>query len=251
MLLYTVAEDKETILRAFYWFRGFPHGYLKGELRIAIYRGLRIVFPFKDDPAFDDVWLREVYQEYIPKREHVVVDIGAHMGFFTLKIVNSVKKVLSVEPDPVSLKFLRYNLLLNGVEDKVLLCAFALGGKKGRVFLDRGAYSDHRRTKTTFEKTDYPAEMRTLDSLVEENLLDSVDLIKIDTEGFELNILEGSVKTLKNFKPDLMIAAYHFPNEHLLVSKFLIKHGYAVSLYYMPLFLSPAKEIYLYASRRA
>ena len=92
--------------------------------------------------------------------------------------------------------------------------------------------------------------MMTVDSLVKEKQLESINLIKIDTEGFELSVLEGATETLKGYNPELLVAAYHFPQEYLLVSNLLRKYGYNVYLYWMPLFLSLSKESYLYASKK-
>lgn len=219
MLLYFVAQNKKTVLDAFYWLRGIPHGYLIGHLRIASYAGLKITFPFIEDPAFDDVWLRDVYQEYIPKRDDVVVDVGAHMGFFTLKVANEVKMVIAVEPDPANFRFLLQNVGFNKLTDKVILRNAALGKQDGRIFLDRTAYG-FGRSRSTTKETPYSSEMRTLTGLLSESNLGIVSLIKIDTEGFELDVLEGSVETLHQYKPDLIIAAYHFPQESELVSDF-------------------------------
>jgi FkbM family methyltransferase len=246
MLCYAVAQNKEPILDTFYRIRGAIHGYSRGQLRIAKYNGLMITFPFNEDPAFDDVWIRDVYQEYTPKKDDVVIDVGAHMGFFTLKIVNDVKQIIAVEPDPVNFKFLKYNAALNGVEDRVVLCNIALGRENGRIFLDRSSYG-YGRSKSTTEKTNYSSEMLTLDTLVKEKMLSSVNLVKIDTEGFEPDVLEGAAETLGKYRPDLIIAAYHFPKEYSMLAHFLENRGYSVFFYCMPLFLFGGKEVYLYA----
>lgn len=249
MLLYFVFQDKRRILDFFYFFRGIPHGYLKGNLRIAKYAGLRIVFPFIEDPAFDDVWLRDVYQEYIPKKDDVVIDVGAHMGFFTLKIARVVKTVIAVEPDPVNFSFLLENIDFNEFSNKIVASKVALGRENGSIFLDRTAYG-FGRSRSTWKQTSYPCKMRTLASLVSEKNLKKVSLIKIDTEGFELDVLEGAVKVLQQYKPDIIIAAYHYPQESQIVSDFLRKRGYSVSSYYMPLFLFGGRETYLYAKAK-
>ena len=49
----------------------------------------------------------------------------------------------------------------------------------------------------------------TIDKFVEENNIEKIDYIKMDVEGAEKNILEGSIKTIKKFKPSLAIAIYH------------------------------------------
>jgi len=246
MLLYNVVTNKKPILDTFYLVRGVPHGYLKGKLRIASYDNLKIVFPFDEDPSFDDVWLRDVYYPYVPQNNHVVVDIGAHMSFFSLKVARKVKNVVAVEPDPTNFKFLTFNIHLNKLQDKVVLYNLALGERDGQIYLDRSGYG-FGRSKTTTEKTDCSVEMRTVDSFMEEIGLERVDLIKIDTEGSELEILKGARKTLLKYRPDLLIAAYHFNKEHLILTRYLKKYGYRVFCYRAPFFLSSDGEVYLYA----
>lgn len=51
-------------------------------------------------------------------------------------------------------------------------------------------------------------EISTLDAVVESLSLQSVDFIKIDTEGHELYVLRGAEETLKRFYP-LVVAEYH------------------------------------------
>jgi hypothetical protein len=49
----------------------------------------------------------------------------------------------------------------------------------------------------------------TIDDFVKENNFPRVDFIKIDTEGYEAQILKGAKETIKKFKPTMVMAAYH------------------------------------------
>jgi FkbM family methyltransferase len=246
MIVYALAENKRKILDAFYFIRGFPHGFMKNGDRIAFYDGLVMIFPFIEDPSFDDVWLRDVYYPYKPRSDDVVIDVGAHMGFFTLKIARKVEKVVAVEPDPANFLFLTLNVQINRLKKKVAVHNFALGEDNCQMFLDKSGYGGGR-SRTTLEKTDYRVETRTLDEFVEKIGLDHVDLIKIDTEGNELCVLRGACEVLRKYEPDLLVAAYHFPDEPSLVAGYLKRCGYNVSCYDVPLILSCNKETYLYA----
>ena len=53
------------------------------------------------------------------------------------------------------------------------------------------------------------AKIVTLDSYVRENNLSSIDFIKLDVEGSELDVLIGARTTIARFKPILAISAYH------------------------------------------
>lgn len=249
MLIYALAENKNPILDAFYTIRGLPHGWLKGKTRIAFYDSFTIVFPFDEDPSFDDVWLRNVYYPYRPKNDDVVVDIGAHMGFFTLKVAKTVRKVVAVEPDPVNFHFLSLNVRLNRVTEKVILHNCAIGEKESQIYLDRGYYG-FGRTKIAEKETGYLTKMTTTDRLIESERLQRLDLIKIDAEGYELQILNHAQRTLEEFHPRLLIAAYHFRHEASMLSDRLLEFGYEVKYYQIPLILSRFRETYLYASHQ-
>jgi FkbM family methyltransferase len=248
MAVYAVATNKRRILDAFYAIRGLPHGFMKNGNRIAFYDGLMMIFPFIEDPSFDDVWLRDVYYPYKPQSDDVVIDVGAHMGFFTLKVAKKVKKVIAVEPDPVNFLFLTLNVKINQLEKKVVPHNFALGEGNCQMFLDKSGYGGGR-SRTTLERTDYRVETRTLDELVENIGLDHVNLIKIDTEGNELRVLRGACEVLRKYEPDLLVAAYHFPNEFHIIADYLLRYGYNILYYNVPLVLSRDKETYLYARR--
>jgi len=62
----------------------------------------------------------------------------------------------------------------------------------------------------------------TIDNFVKEEKIDRVDFIKIDTEGFEKEIIKGAEKTIKEFKPRLAIAAYHFPDDKKAIPELVL-----------------------------
>ena len=49
----------------------------------------------------------------------------------------------------------------------------------------------------------------TLDYYVEEHDLPSIDFIKLDVEGAELDVLKGAAQSIRKWKPKLAISAYH------------------------------------------
>lgn len=111
-------------------FHGMP---MRNGLRIAKYNDMRIVFPSREDPFFDDVWLRNVYFPYVPNSEDVVFDIGAHMGFFTCRVAGKVKTVIACEPDPQNFMYLMTNIKYNNLSNvRAFNCA--LGERSAIIF---------------------------------------------------------------------------------------------------------------------
>jgi len=216
---------------------------MRNGLRIAKYKGMSIIFPSREDPSFDDIWLREVYYPYKPRRKDVVFDIGAHMGFFTAKVARHVKEVIAFEPDPYNFRFLLTNIKHNELSN-VRAFNYALGERDCNTFLKRGY--GYGRTKVTESNTGYKVKMKTLDTLVKEQEI-TPGVIKLDTEGYEIKVLHGARFTLARFRPKLVIACYHYPKEPEDVVKYLSELGFSCFIYQVPLVLQKVKETYVYA----
>jgi len=135
------------------------------------------------------------------KNDAVVFDIGAFKGdtayFFSKKCSNKAR-IYAFEPDENN-----YKVLLK-IKDKY---------KLNNVIASNILFSNSE-TEINFLSMDLnrPAikmKSTTIDKFVEENNIEKIDYIKMDVEGAEKNILEGSIKTIKKFKPSLAIAIYH------------------------------------------
>ncbi|WP_302367631.1 FkbM family methyltransferase, partial [Brachyspira aalborgi] len=136
------------------------------------------------------------------KNDAVVFDIGAFKGdtayFFSKKCSSNKARIYAFEPDENN-----YKVLLK-IKDKY---------KLNNVIASNILFSNSE-TEINFLSMDLnrPAvkmKPTTIDKFVEENNIEKIDYIKMDVEGAEKNILEGSIKTIKKFKPSLAIAIYH------------------------------------------
>ncbi len=135
------------------------------------------------------------------KNDAVVFDIGAFKGdtayFFSKKCSNKAR-IYAFEPDENNYKVLlkiKEKYKLNNVITKNILLSNA---EKEIDFISM------IENTPTIKKNAI-----TIDKFVEENNIEKIDYIKMDVEGAERNILEGSIKTIKKFKPFLAIAIYH------------------------------------------
>ncbi len=136
-----------------------------------------------------------------------VLEIGANIGTETVSLLlhHGVERVIAMEPDPENVRFLRANLALNGVHDRVMIHEMALSDADGTVLLERSQdnWGDHRVRVTDPSVPDLHDESSRvtsevtawrLDSLVSagEIDLDDIDLVWIDAQGHEGHILDGA-----------------------------------------------------------
>jgi FkbM family methyltransferase len=165
---------------------------------------------------------RIVTNEYLqPSKGDVVVDAGAHYGFYTLhasRLVGADGLVLAFEPHPKNYERFLTNLSLNGIRN-VIAFNKALGECDKPIRLYISSHSERHSTSFTLNpSTHYSGnyiyvKSAKLDTAVGELGIKRVNLIKIDVEGAELSILKGAEKTIDQFRPSLTIAAYHYPEE--------------------------------------
>lgn len=133
----------------------------------------------------------------------VFVDAGAHCGTWTLRLAPLFENVVSFEPHPDSCETLRREVPPNVT---VMQCGLSRHTGNGTLFLyDMPGHSaiDRSPVMSGVECTGQ-IEIRTL-SLDELELPGKLDLLKIDTEGYELEVLEGARETIRRDRPRLCI----------------------------------------------
>lgn len=131
--------------------------------------------------------------EHVPAdRRRVFVDIGAHVGLWSMQAELDFKHIIAFEPQP-----LHADIYPANVDRRAVLIRTALGERDGSVALQCEPTS----TGDTHVVGEGNIPMQTLDSFG----FDVVDVIKIDTEGYELPILKGSVKTIQHARPIICV----------------------------------------------
>lgn len=131
----------------------------------------------------------------------VVVDVGAHIGTYTLEAARLLAghgKVYSFEPTPRTFAILRDNVQVNGFLESgnVVLCQAAVADRKGLATL--GVYPENSGHNTLFAGSDCPASVEVPTIALDEALAAEthVDVVKIDAEGAEPLILRGMGRIL-------------------------------------------------------
>jgi FkbM family methyltransferase len=141
----------------------------------------------------------------------VVVDVGAHIGYFRLlaaRAVGPTGKVHAVEPCEETVEFLWRNVSLNGFGNAAIHNLAAGRERAQRSFNVTGSSDSHKfyahpltGTLNTIEVTQAP-----LDEIVDGR----VDLVKVDVEGAETEVLAGMKRILRD-NPKISLCTELFP----------------------------------------
>ncbi len=133
--------------------------------------------------------------EQLPKnKEPVFVDIGANAGLFTLhahSVTSKDAKILSIEPNPILVSRLTFNISANKAADKCTVYPLALGASEGEAEFtctaDMG--SGALATGANENGTKFTARVVPLINLLSDEGITKIDILKIDIEGFEDKVM--------------------------------------------------------------
>lgn len=140
------------------------------------------------------------------------IDVGANIGLTSIALsqVCTKGKVIAIEPVPQTFGFLESNIEAANASN-VSLVNIALGAASGSVdmFVNDNNLAASFVTHTNVGEQ-CAIRLATLDQVVCERSLPSVDFIKIDVEGFELEVLRGASDTLSRFRPIVLLEMNHW-----------------------------------------
>lgn len=157
-----------------------------------------------------DPFLTDFIQNNL-KPGDVFIDIGAHVGYFSLLAARRVGpqgKVLSVEPNPFALKELQLNVARSYLEN-VIVEHTACGETETvvQLFLHTESNTSMASLSGSNAKGGQSIEVpcTAMDALVEKHHLTRANLVKIDVEGAELHVLRGMKQIMKELRPAIVL----------------------------------------------
>lgn len=135
-------------------------------------------------------WLRECPLQ----AQCTVVDVGANVGMFVefVRAMYPQSSIHCFEPVPSTFECLQRNT--NGLPD-VRVHNVALGDAPGRARMRFDPSASI--LSTVAEDGNVEVRIDTLDDYVRRNNIDTIELLKIDTEGYEASVLRGAAAALK------------------------------------------------------
>lgn len=161
-----------------------------------------------------------------------LIDVGAHVGFFALLgayLAGEQGQVLALEPTPSVYRILQRNV---AVYPNIKACPFAAFSEDRELTLhdfglEFSAYNSllgirppEGRRPTS--KVDLTVRARRIDDLLADENWDRLDVVKIDAESSEGPVLRGAERTIRRFRPAVIVEVGDYGVEGSLGSREII-----------------------------
>ena len=146
---------------------------------------------------FEDNQISYFINNYKKYKPEYFLDIGAHGGLYSIILKNKFPKlnVWAFEPDRQNRYQLYGNLFLNNFEREIEVYNFGLSSNNKEVAFGI-VKDDNRGGKKIIESGELKINVKPLDEVFLEK--NRICFVKIDVEGHELNVIQGSKEFLKN-----------------------------------------------------
>jgi FkbM family methyltransferase len=164
----------------------------------------------------------EIIEHFCPKEGDIVVDVGAHIGHYTIigsKRIGLNGKVIAIEAHPGNFDILNRNIQLNRLTNVIPL-NYAVYSQRTKIKLylpdeDLGytIYNTIMVNRANPGDNFVEVNADTLDNILQLNRIKQVNWVKIDVEGAELEVLKGATNVLSNSKDiSLLLEVHGFEN---------------------------------------
>jgi FkbM family methyltransferase len=189
--------------------------------------GLGVLNYENDNLSGEGHFLSRVLRDYLPKdRAPVFVDVGANVGDYSATLLDNYpeSRIVAVEPHVANVKRLSERL------PNIETFNTALGSEVSELLLFDRSDCDGSCHASLYEEVitelhkipsvEHRVHVNTLDQLAEDLQIDTIDLLKIDTEGHELEVLKGASKLLARNAVPLIHLEF---NEMNLISRVFLR----------------------------
>jgi len=195
---------------------------------------------------FDYFTLKKVMKKIeflIGKNFSTVVDVGSHHGEYILSIKKNfnIKEIYGFEPNPVAFKILKKNIINHS---GINIFNYGIADIEGEKILNQNIESSSSSINSLNKNSKYykkkyflfnflnlkkvsnsvKIKAINLANFIEEKKIDKIDLLKIDTEGYEFKIIKGLEKNISKIK--LIHLEHHFDDMIIKNYKFSDIHNY-------------------------
>jgi FkbM family methyltransferase len=215
------------------------HGGKAMKVHFGALKGLRWIY----DAGYAQYWMgtyeKEITDQFLRyvKKNYIVYDLGANIGYYTLiasKSVGKNGKVYAFEPLPPNITYLRKHVELNGLNN-VHIYECAVSNETGKTLLTNCANNVANSICINSPMFQFGKSIEVavakLDDLILNGEINPPQLIKMDVEGAEFNALRGSQKILKAYHPTIFLSTHNCHNKggHKKCCDFLTAMGYSLN----------------------
>ena len=203
------------------------------------------------------------FKKKISKNTEIqIFDVGAHFGE-TVKLFYKnfkVSKIHCFEASPLNFDILKNNIKCMNLTDICVLNNFGIGQMNFDSFINQTEESSSstinnfnldskylkrklkilniKKVNDFYKKI--PIKIKSLDDYIQEKDINQIDILKIDTEGFEFNVIKGVEKYHQNIKyiyfehhyDDMIKKNYKFNDINEILLRFGFKKVYKAKMYF-------------------
>lgn len=189
----------------------------KGLMQTEV-NGYKMYLDLKDTMVSQEVFYKGVWEKELTKlmkdiikEDTVFVDVGAHIGYYSLLAAKIAKKsrVYSFEPMTINYELLEKNIALNNYKN-VKCFKIALSDSEGKVKLYCDKNLSVRNSIVSTEIIEGNA-LEDVETMPLDFLVENADIVKIDVEGGEVKVLKG-MKKLIEINQDIIVIIEYIPN---------------------------------------
>jgi FkbM family methyltransferase len=175
----------------------------------------------------EDDYLREIGEEFEPDNIAIlkvlcdedsrVLDVGANIGMTALAFSQICPRgqIAAIEPVPRTFRYLQRNVAEAGARN-LKIFNFALGSSAGTALMQGHpsnfacSFVADKYTIPADDHFSYEVPVKRLDDTFSELSLDRLDFLKVDVEGFELEVFSGAQEILNAYKPIVFLEMNHW-----------------------------------------
>lgn len=150
-----------------------------------------------DESVFNEIFKFKEYrraEDVIREATYPIVDVGAHVGFFSIycRSLNRKAKIFAIEPEQNNLKALNNHLKINKIKG-IKVVAGCLAQESGTRELLLAADSHNHRLGPDFEKDDDSIEVEasSFSDFYKQHRIKKISLLKMDIEGGEYEVFDS------------------------------------------------------------
>lgn len=203
--------------------------FYSGMSRVLLYDGVH-------EPKVTEIW-KEVIEE-----DMTVVDIGGHLGYYTLLAASEVGidgTVHSIEPVERNYKILQRNVELNRYENiETYNQAISKATGQAEIFKSDTSNwttldSDTAKRKPNKYTDSSLIEVVSFDEFVSNSGITNIDVVRMDLEGYETEVIQGMEKTLTEVSSPcyLFIETHNFSDGYVEMAETLESHGFELVVF--------------------